>query len=102
MSYQRPDSKSTWAVVADTANAAGALSLLDADLSVIAEGSDQHEVARALGDTGRSGIGLLSRLTVELARRGEFNQNLDQLTRPPTELIEPRPLSQFARAADGE
>jgi hypothetical protein len=98
----RPDPKSTWGVVADTARAAWALSVLDADLSTIAEHSEQHDVARRLDATGRSGIGLLSRLTVDLARRGEFNPHLDQLSRPSTERMEPRPLSQFSQAAEGE
>jgi len=98
----RPDATATWAVVADTAYAAWALSLLDADLAAIAGRSEQHEAARELTIGGHGGIGLLSRLTVELARRGEFSPNLDQLRRPPTGLVEPRLLSQFSQAADGE
>ncbi len=98
----RPDPKANWAVVADTAHAAWALSLLDADLAAIAGRSEQHEAARELTTAGHGGIGLLSRLTVELARRGEFSPNLDQLRRPSTGLVGPRPLSQFSQAADGE
>jgi len=98
----RPDPKAAWAVVADTAQAAWALSVLDTDLAAIAEPSEQQDVARELAAAGRSGIGLLSRLTGELARRGEFNPHLDELTRPSTERMQPRPLSQFSQVANGE
>ncbi len=60
-------------MVADTANATWALSLLDNDLPAIAQRCSKHELAHGLEVTGRTGVGLLSRLTVELARRGEFN-----------------------------
>jgi hypothetical protein len=98
----RPDPQATWAVVADTTEATWALSVLDPDLAALAKQCSDHETARQLEAAGRSGIGLLSRLTVELARQGAFNPNLDRLTRPTTEWIEPRPLSRFSQAADGE
>lgn len=99
----RTDPNATWAAVADAADAAEAawaLSVLDTDLRTL----QRSDGVRNRTEAGGGGLGLLARLTVDLAHQGPFNPNpnLDRLTRPALARVGPRPLSQFAQVVDGE